>query len=249
MTRKLVVAGNWKLNGNLSLAKAMIEKLGPALATKSNVECRLYPAMLHLLSMATLAQSAGVQVGGQNGSQHQSGAYTGEVSFEMLAEAGIKHVLIGHSERRALFGETNELIAEKVDLAFSAGLHITLCIGETLEQHQQQKTFEVVAGQLAHVISRPELLKQMTIAYEPVWAIGTGKTATPEQAQEVHAYIRHLLTEVDPLAAQQTAILYGGSVKAANAKQLFAQPDIDGGLVGGASLNVDEFLGILQCTN
>jgi triosephosphate isomerase len=249
MSRKILVAGNWKLNGDLSLAESLIPKVAKALLQKNNVECALFPAFVHLSEINKLAQPNGIVIGAQNVFEQEKGAYTGEVSLDMLQSISVKHVLLGHSERRSLFDESDELIYKKTCLAVEQGFHVTFCVGETLEERENGQTNAVVAKQLASVLATPAILEHITIAYEPVWAIGTGKTATPEQAQAVHAFIRQEIEKVAPQRSQSIQILYGGSVNSKNAAELFQQPDIDGGLVGGASLKVDEFLGIIECTN
>lgn len=249
MARKTLVAGNWKLNGDLTLAAKMLPQITQSLENKQNTLCAIFPSFVHLDAMNAMAEGSGISIGAQNVSEHQSGAFTGEVSLAMLSSIGIKHLLLGHSERRTLFSESDELIFNKTCLAVEQDFNVTFCVGETLDERQQQQTTEVVAKQLQQLLSKPELLANITIAYEPVWAIGTGQTATPEQAQQVHHFIRAEVAKVSETIADTMHILYGGSVNAKNAQALFTQPDIDGGLVGGASLNIEEFLGVLACTN
>lgn len=250
MARKLIVAGNWKLNGDISLAKEMFPKINSALMTSTNVGCVIFPSYVYLQALAKLSQDInGLDVGSQNVSEHLKGAYTGEVSLPMLKSVGVKHVLLGHSERRSLFNESDELIFKKASIAVEQGFHVTFCVGETLAQREVGRTSDVVAKQLAYVLETPAILEHITIAYEPVWAIGTGQTATPDQAQEVHQFIREKVSSVSTTAAESMHILYGGSVNSGNAAELFAQSDIDGGLVGGASLDTEEFLRVISCTN
>ena len=189
--------------------------------------------------------------GAQNVSEHAQGAYTGEVSAAMLAEHGCRYVIVGHSERRTLFGEGSELVAQKYAAALKAGLTPILCVGETLAERERGATEDTVAAQLAAVVERSgaQSFAHAVIAYEPVWAIGTGKTATPEEAQTVHAFIRGRLAESDEAVAANVQVLYGGSVKGSNAPQLFAMPDIDGGLIGGASLDASEFAAIVRAAS
>lgn len=242
MSRKALIAANWKMNGT----KALIEAVNNVLA-EIDTEAEILicpPATL----LPFFPPSNKVALGGQDVSAAASGAYTGQLSASLLKEAGATYSLIGHSERRQYQFETDTLIAEKVMTAITAGLTPVLCVGETLQERQQEKTQQVIAKQLAAVYaSHPELLVNSVIAYEPIWAIGTGESASPEQAQETHAFIRDVLQSYDKVAAQQVRILYGGSVNAENSAALFTQPDIDGALVGGASLKPDEFAQI--CLN
>ncbi|WIO73798.1 triose-phosphate isomerase [Porticoccaceae bacterium LTM1] len=234
-----LIAGNWKMHGSLQsvveLSKALV-----GWNPESKAEMAVCPPSVFLSVVAKELQGSSVALGAQNVSEHQQGAYTGEVSGDMLAELGCRYAIVGHSERRALFAETDRQIAEKFIAAQRAGLTPILCVGETLEQREADATLDVIAEQLGVVIDVAglEAVAKGVVAYEPVWAIGTGKTATPEQAQQVHAAIRLQLGE----AGAKTRVLYGGSVKAANAAEIFAQPDIDGALVGGASLVAEEFL-------
>jgi triosephosphate isomerase len=243
--RDKMVVGNWKMHGtlagNLSLLHA-IRAGCEGLATKVGV-CVPFP---YLAQARAVLGGGAVGWGAQTLSEHALGAYTGEVSAAMLGDFGCRFVLVGHSERRALFGEGNELVAAKFEAALHAGLTPILCVGETLAQREAGVTAEVVAEQLDTVIARSGVasMANAVVAYEPVWAIGTGRTATPEQAQEVHGQIRARIAGSDALVAEGLQILYGGSVKASNAGQLFAKPDIDGGLIGGASLVAGDFLAI-----
>ncbi len=246
--RTLIVAGNWKMNGSLAALDAWVAEVKAALVTDKAVEAVLFPPYVYLPRLAELAQDSALQYGAQNVSEHASGAYTGEVATAMLREFGCRQVIVGHSERRELYGETSGLVAQKTRAAVDAGLQAVLCVGETLAQREAGQTETVVFEQLDAVLDAltDEQLQKVTIAYEPVWAIGTGKTATPEQAQAVHQAIRGRLAGRSEALAAQTAILYGGSVKPGNAAELFSQPDIDGGLIGGASLKAEDFLGIYQ---
>ncbi|GAB3385716.1 triose-phosphate isomerase family protein [Azotobacter armeniacus] len=247
MSRKLVI-GNWKMNGGLAANRRLLDELLPALAALQGVEVAVCPPFPYLAQVAALLEGSGVALGAQNLHTAAKGAFTGEVGAGMLRELGCRFVLVGHSERRSLFGECDEVVAEKFAMALRAGLVPVLCIGETLAQRRQGKTEQVVSAQLQAVLRRSGVqgLAAGVIAYEPVWAIGTGETASPEQAQAVHRHIRALLGEFDRARAEATPILYGGSVKADNAQALFGQPDIDGGLIGGASLEVAAFAAICQ---
>jgi len=209
------------------------------------------PYVLIPLVADKLAAANGVAWGGQDLNVNKSGAFTGEISGSMLKDFGCKYVIVGHSERRSLYGESDEVVAEKFGAAQAAGLIPILCVGETLEEREAGTTEKVVARQLDAVVNKHGIasLKNAVIAYEPVWAIGTGKTATPEQAQAVHAFIRKKLAAADKAVADGIRILYGGSMKGSNAKELIGQPDIDGGLIGGASLKADEFLQICRAAD
>ena len=243
-SRTPLVAGNWKMNGRQGLLAEMAEALAGYDGAAKVVICPPYP----YLAAARAALPAAIGVGGQNLSDQEDGAFTGEVSAPMLAEVGCGHVIIGHSERRALYGETDAVIADKFSRAQAAGLTPILCVGETLEEREAGNTEAVVCGQLQAVVDAVGIAAfgSAVVAYEPVWAIGTGRTASPEQAQEVHASLRASLAKNDPDIADSLCLLYGGSVKADNAALLFAQSDIDGGLIGGASLTADSFIAICQ---
>lgn len=240
------VAGNWKMNGNLASNEALLQLLLPALADITAVETVVCPPYVYLSQVKPLLRGAKTALGGQDLCQYGNGAYTGGVSAAMLKDLGCSHVIVGHSERRALFGETDERVAEKFAVAQQAGLMPILCVGETLAEREAGTTETVVARQLQSVIRRSGVaaLRNSVIAYEPVWAIGTGKTATPQEAQAVHAFIRGQVA--DRAVADAVRIVYGGSVKAANAGQLFGMPDIDGGLIGGAALVAEEFTAICR---
>ncbi|MEQ4618591.1 MAG: triose-phosphate isomerase [Corticimicrobacter sp.] len=241
--RRLVI-GNWKMNGSLAenarLLSALLEQSGRVSGAELAV-CVPYPYLAQV-AQALDGHDAAIAWGAQDVSVHVRGAFTGEVSADMLHDFGVCWVLVGHSERRAYHGESDELVALKAEVALAAGLMPVVCVGETLQQHQDGLAHEVITRQLAPVLALgAERLARLVVAYEPVWAIGTGQTATPEQAQEVHAFIRATLAAA---GAAQVRLLYGGSVKPDNAAGLFAMEDIDGALVGGASLDADEFIAI-----
>jgi triosephosphate isomerase len=245
--RRKFVAGNWKMNGSLSSAEALLEGLVPAVSELNRADIAVCSPSVYLPLVAQRLAASNIRWGAQNLSEQDAGAYTGEISAGMLVDFGCDYVIVGHSERRALFGESSDLVAAKTEQALAKGLIPIVCIGETLEQREADQTLEVVAEQLAPVLALGEqAVLSVVLAYEPVWAIGTGKTASPDQAQQVHAFIRGLLKQVSVAAAEKVQVLYGGSVGAANAAELFAQPDIDGGLVGGASLKVDDFAAIIS---
>ncbi len=243
--RKKLVAGNWKMHGSLAENAALLAALKPALAGIEAVVCVPFPYLAQ--AQAELAGTS-IAWGAQNVSEHAKGAFTGEVSASMLLDFGCTYVIIGHSERRSLYGESDALVASKYVAAQAAGLTPILCVGESLAERESGVTEAVVARQLDAVIDAAGVgsMAQAVIAYEPVWAIGTGKTASPEQAQAVHAFIRGKIAALDAGVADQLVIQYGGSVKAANAAELMVQPDIDGGLIGGASLVADEFIAICR---
>lgn len=248
--RKKIVAGNWKMNLNLQEGIALANELNEALvADKPNCDVVICTPFIHLASVASAVDASVIGVGAENCADKVSGAYTGEVSAAMVASTGAKYVILGHSERRAYYGETEAILKEKVQLALANGLTPIFCIGEVLEERNQGIQNEVVYKQLAGSLYdlSAEDFSKIILAYEPVWAIGTGLTATPEQAQEIHAYIRSTIVEkYGAEVAENTSILYGGSCKASNAKELFANADVDGGLIGGASLKVADFKGIID---
>jgi triosephosphate isomerase len=243
--KKKLIAGNWKMNGSLAANVALVEGL---LAGSEPNSCEVVicvPSAYLAQVQALLAGSRAISLGAQDVSAHESGAYTGEVSAAMLREFGVRYVIVGHSERRQYHGETDAAVAAKTQRALAAGLTPIVCVGETLAEREGGRTEEVVKRQLAAVIhANGHCISEIVVAYEPVWAIGTGKTATPEQAQDVHAVLRAQLKAASD-RADRIRILYGGSMNPANAKQLLAQPDIDGGLIGGASLKAADFLSIL----
>ena len=247
MRRKLV-AGNWKMHGNLEANQHLLAALVEGLRGYDAADVAVCVPAPYLAQARSMLSGSNVAWGAQNVSKHASGAYTGEISASMLLDFGCRYVLIGHSERRALYGESDHAAAAKFVAASQSGLVPVLCVGETLSERETGVTEAVIARQLEAVLSLAgaAALAHAVVAYEPVWAIGTGRTATPEQAQQVHAFIRDLVRQHDAAVADGLMILYGGSVKAANAASLFGQPDIDGGLVGGASLDADEFVAICK---
>ncbi|MNZ48522.1 MULTISPECIES: triose-phosphate isomerase [Pseudomonas] len=243
--QKLVI-GNWKMNGSSAANASLLRSVLPVISRFEGVEIAICPPFPYLTTVADLLDDSDVLLGAQNLSSQLSGAHTGEVSASMLHDIGCRFVLVGHSERRALYSEDDDLVAKKFATALRAGLIPVLCVGETLAQRQCGETEGIVTSQLSAVLKAVGIqdLAKGVIAYEPVWAIGTGETATPEQAQAVHRHIRQWLAIEDRAAAADCRILYGGSVKADNAEQLFKQPDIDGGLIGGASLDAMSFAAI-----
>ena len=243
--RKKLVAGNWKMNGDLAANAALLAGLKAQLAGLQALVCVPFPYLAQAQQVLT---GSSMIWGAQNLSEQQQGAYTGEVSASMLQDFGCTHVIVGHSERRSLYGESDDLVAKKYSVAQAAGLVPILCVGELLAEREAGVTEQVIARQLDAVISVAGVasLAKAVVAYEPVWAIGTGKTASPDQAQAVHAFIRNKIAALDSAVAAGLVIQYGGSVKASNAAELMAQPDIDGALVGGASLVVDEFVAICK---
>jgi len=242
--RRLLVAGNWKMNAS----KVMLNDLLAGIVENApqHTDVVVFPPAPYIMAAADRVQGSTINIGGQNLNPNDSGAFTGEVSAAMLVDCGCDAVLVGHSERRTLYAETDADVLVKTSAALAAGLTPYVCIGETLAEREANKTEAVIEQQINAVLDglTVQQLAKCVFAYEPVWAIGTGKTASPEQAQQVHAFIRGLLAVKSDDLALNSHILYGGSVKASNAKELFAQQDIDGGLVGGASLKAEEFLGI-----
>jgi triosephosphate isomerase len=246
MTRKYLVAGNWKMNGSLKANAELLSGIAAKAGEVPGVELLVCPTAVHLESVGK-SLPAGVALGAQNLSeQTKAGAFTGEILGSMLTELGVRYVLVGHSERRSLYGESDVRVAEKFKAAQAQNLIPVLCIGETLEERESNQTESVLTRQLKAVIEPNGIdsFANAVIAYEPVWAIGTGKTASPEQAQQAHAFIRGLLSKQNATIAGSIRLLYGGSVKPDNANELFACADIDGGLIGGASLKAADFLGI-----
>ncbi len=244
--RTPLIAGNWKMNGSLASNAGLLGGIRAGAAGLSAELAVCVPAP-YLAQTQSALTSSGVNWGAQDVSVHDGGAYTGEVSAAMLCDFGCRYVIVGHSERRSYHGETDELVAQKAVRAIAAGLVPIVCVGETLEQREQGATNAVVARQLQPVLAAVGAdLANVVIAYEPVWAIGTGKTATPEMAQQVHELIRATLAQADAAAATTVRILYGGSMKPDNAGELLAKPDIDGGLIGGASLKAADFLAIAK---
>ena len=246
--RKKIVAGNWKMNNNKAETSALIADL-KAKGSFNGVEVKVAPTAIHLAQAVGELSDSSIEVIGQNMHQATNGAYTGEISAPMLQSIGVNSVILGHSERRAYFNETDEALAEKVNTAVAHDMEVIFCFGEELEDRKSERHFEVVASQLKKALFHLEAAawKTIVLAYEPVWAIGTGETASPEQAQEMHAYIRNLIQEsYGTDVAENVAILYGGSVKPANAQEIFSKPDVDGGLIGGAALKADDFFAIVQ---
>ena len=246
--RKNIVAGNWKMNTScpegVELAKAVVAK---SAEVPANVGLIIAPPFTHLCCVSEITKGSKVELSAQNCADHTSGAYTGEVAAPMLTSVGCQWTILGHSERRQYYGETDEKLVVKTKLALEAGLGVILCVGENLDEREAGKHFEVCENQIKNVLYNftAEDMKKIVVAYEPVWAIGTGKTATAEQAEEIHAHIRKVLADkFGAKVADDTSILYGGSCKPSNAKELFAQPDIDGGLIGGAALKADDFIQI-----
>ncbi len=247
MRRKLVV-GNWKMHGSLAQNELLLGAVKNAVAAMSGVDVAVCAPFPYLAQLKQELTASAVKWGAQDVHQLDKGAFTGEVSAPMLVDFGCSYVLVGHSERRSIYGEGSRLVAEKFVAALKAGLIPVLCVGESLQQRESGATEAVVAEQLDAVIALVgvQALRNAVVAYEPVWAIGTGKTASPEQAQAVHAFIRQRVAGQDAQVAENLVILYGGSVKAANAAELFAMSDIDGGLIGGAALVADDFVGICR---
>ena len=246
--RGYLVAGNWKMNGSNAANAELVDGIVAGMTQSDSVELLICPPFPYLAAMAAKLSGTGVALGAQNVSQHQAGAYTGETAPSMLSDVGCTYVLVGHSERRAIMGESSEMVAAKFQAAQDAGLIAVLCVGETQQQREAKQTEAVVDEQLNAVIdgSGIQAFSNAVVAYEPVWAIGTGLTASPEQAQDVHRHIREVLAARDQDVADAVRILYGGSVKGDNAAGLFSKPDIDGGLIGGASLKSADFLAIAE---
>ena len=249
MTRKRLIAGNWKMHGALAESRQLVDALRAGVPASARATMLLCPPYVYLSAIQGWLQGSPILLGAQDlADKAGTGAFTGEVSGQMLRDVGCSHVIVGHSERRALYGETDAVVATKFKAAQTAGLTPIVCVGETLEQREASQTRSVIERQVAAVVDSAGVhaFAKAVIAYEPVWAIGTGRTASPEQAQEVHAFIRGMIAARDATIAAGLSILYGGSVKGANARSLFAMADIDGGLVGGASLVAAEFLEIFR---
>jgi len=244
--RSSLIAGNWKMNGNLQSAVELVEGIKAGDAGKADLA--VFPPAVFLMKVGGLLADSGIALGAQNVCDQEAGAFTGEVAAAMLKECGCRYALAGHSERRSLYLETDQLVAARCAMAVASGIIPILCVGETLQEREQGITEDVVARQIDAVIELSGIdgIARAIIAYEPVWAIGTGKVATPDQAQDVHAFIRGKLAQLDVGVAEQVKILYGGSMNPSNAAELLSQPDIDGGLIGGASLKADDFLAIAQ---
>lgn len=247
--RRPLIAGNWKMNGTLKdvevLTKGVIDGLGGEEGVAEAVVC---PPFVYLETVSTLLRGTGVALGAQTASEHENGAFTGEVSAGMLTDFGCRYVIVGHSERRTLYGETDAAVAEKYSRVLSAGMVPVLCVGETLAEREADETESVIARQVDAVMDKAGAgtLSGGVVAYEPVWAIGTGQNASPQQANAVHEFIRDRVGARDPGGAREMRIIYGGSMKSSNCEALLAMPEIDGGLIGGASLDADEFLDIYR---
>nr|VFJ50662.1 MAG: triosephosphate isomerase [Candidatus Kentron sp. FW]VFJ52944.1 MAG: triosephosphate isomerase [Candidatus Kentron sp. FW] len=244
--RRTLVAGNWKMNGTIDSAKSLVTEIKAGLGQVKNTELAICPPFVYIPTVASIIEGTDIALGAQNLAKEDPGAFTGEVAAPMLTDIGCTYVIVGHSERRAYYGETDSLVAQKFVRAQKEGLIPIVCVGELLEEREAGETEKVVARQLDAVIDAAGVsaLENSVIAYEPVWAIGTGKTATPDQAQDVHKFIRSRVSDKDASVAEKVRIQYGGSVNAGNAAELFAMPDIDGGLIGGASLKSADFLTI-----
>ncbi len=246
--RRSLVVGNWKMNGSREKTRSLLNDILTGLGQDTKSDVGVCPSFLYISEAADALQGSSVLLGSQNVADQDEGAFTGEVSALMLKEFGCKLAIVGHSERRLIYGESSATVAARYAKAIEHGLIPILCIGETLEERESERTFEVIGEQLDAVLSTAGVasLANAVLAYEPVWAIGTGKTASTEQAQEVHAWIRARIAGLDANVAENLQILYGGSVKPDNAAALFSMPDIDGGLIGGASLDANSFLKICQ---
>ena len=244
--RSNLIAGNWKMNGNLQSVVELVEGIKAGDAGKA--ELAILPPAVYLMKVGGMLADSEIALGAQNVCDQEAGAFTGEVSAAMLKECGCRYALAGHSERRSLYLETDQQVAARFAMAVASGIIPILCVGETLQEREQGVTEDVVARQIDAVIDLSGIdgIARAIIAYEPVWAIGTGQVATPGQAQEVHAFIRGKLAQLDAGVGEQVKILYGGSMNPSNAAELLSQPDIDGGLIGGASLKADDFLAIAQ---
>jgi triosephosphate isomerase len=247
MRQSLVVA-NWKMNGSTQSVQSLLDSFKQGMATVQQAQVAVCPPFVYLQQVSESLTGTAIAWGAQNVSHQAPGAFTGEIAADMLTDFNCRYVIVGHSERRALYGESDELVAKKFAVAQAIGIIPILCVGELLEEREANKTEAVVGRQLEAVLQLQGVnaLQNAVIAYEPVWAIGTGKTATPQQAQDVHAFIRRRIAQEQTQVAETVQILYGGSVKADNATELFAMSDIDGGLIGGASLKADEFLAICR---
>jgi triosephosphate isomerase len=246
--RQSLVAGNWKMNGTRQSIRSLLDGIKQGIGEVKKTGVAVCPPFIYLQQVSEALAGTAISWGAQNVSEQNPGAFTGEVAIDMIKEFGCAYVIVGHSERRAIYGESDELVAKKFAKVQAAGLTPILCVGELLEEREGGKTEAVVERQLQAVLKLQGIASfaKAVIAYEPVWAIGTGKTASPQQAQDVHAFIRQLLAKQDAGIAANICIQYGGSVKGSNAAELFAMPDIDGGLIGGAALKADEFLTICK---
>lgn len=246
--RKPIIAGNWKMNGSRSSIKELLDGIKAGMGDVKSAEVVVCVPAIYLADVSEQLSGSKIAWGGQNLSTEAKGAFTGEISADMLLDFKSEYVIVGHSERRTLYGETDQIVAEKFEAACKAGLKPILCIGESLQERESGVTNDVCSRQIDAVIERSGItaLADGVIAYEPIWAIGTGKTATPEMAQETHAAIRKLIADKDATVAEKVRIQYGGSMNAANATELLAMADIDGGLIGGASLKAEDFLAICK---
>lgn len=247
--RTKIVAGNWKMNCDLSETKLLLEGLAGNVEAKENKKVIVAPPYTNLHYAFESLKDSPIAVAAQNINENESGAHTGEISAKMLKGVGVEYVIIGHSERRSIYNETDATLAAKTNQAIAEGFQVIFCVGEELESRKAENHFDVVKSQLEKGLFQlnENQMKNVVIAYEPVWAIGTGETASPEQAQEMHAYIRQLLADkYEASTAENTSILYGGSVKPNNAEEIFSKPDVDGGLIGGASLKAEDFLAIVN---
>ena len=245
--RRSLIAGNWKMNGSVAMTDGLLTGLKKGIVQSiPDVDIVVCPPFLYIPLAVQMLVGSTIRVGAQNLDIHGSGAYTGEIAAEMLKEQHCGYVIVGHSERRALYGESSDLVAEKVRVAVAAELIPIVCVGETLEERERGDTGRVVREQLMSVLdlNGVDIFPFAIVAYEPVWAIGTGRTASPDQAQEVHALIRETISDLNPIVADHTRLLYGGSVKPDNAQGILSSPDIDGGLIGGAALVASDFLAI-----
>lgn len=246
--RKKIVAGNWKMNGRIDSIKLLLEDLCHFLPEKTSAECIVLPPSIYLSMVETSLRERNISIGAQNIYPAEAGAYTGELSVSMLKDFSCNYVLVGHSERRTLFAETEKFIADKFHHVKEHDMIPILCVGETLEDRERGRTETVLANQLAGIAEYDSYaFRNCIIAYEPVWAIGTGKTASPEQIQQVHSILRSLISDLGEENGNHVSLLYGGSVNETNAESIFAMPDVDGGLIGGASLNARQFVEIVKC--
>jgi len=248
MARKILIAGNWKMNKTATEAVELANPIIDTIANQNDIDVLMCPTFTSIPAVSALVGNSTVKIGAQNVSDKASGAYTGEISAAMLRDLQVSYVILGHSERRSYYGETDAFINKKVLACLENNLKPVLCVGETLEEREAGKVEEVIKTQLVGGLADvpADKAESVVIAYEPVWAIGTGKTATPEQAQDVHAFIRKTLTEILGTVSANIRILYGGSMKPSNADELLAKPDIDGGLIGGAALVANDFLALVN---
>lgn len=246
--RTNIVAGNWKMNTTVEEGIKLVSEIVEKSKDLSNVKLIVAPPFTHIFSIGEKIKGTGTGLSSQNCASEAQGAYTGEVSAEMLAGINVEYAIIGHSERREYYKESGEILLKKIKLALANGISPIFCVGENLNEREENRHFEVVKKQIEEVVFNIDDsdFEKIIIAYEPVWAIGTGKTATAEQAQEIHSYIRKVLSEKFGTRAENTSILYGGSCKPSNAKEIFSKPDVDGGLIGGASLNANDFIAIAK---